>query len=343
MHGRTIIKILRAIDLLAGPRGATVAQLEAELGISRRSVYRLFDTLDELGFPRYDEEVPGEREKRWRLQEDYLQKLPNLRIPDVRLNPREVMVLSLLLSADRVLAGTTVEAVIRSIRDKISSVMPGELLTAAQLDRLDSLFVAGPIHPAAYGNKEAVIEAAMDAIVERAECEVVYESLSDGRTRTYLVHPLRMFHHDGGLYLFVNIPKHQAIRILALDRITALTPTGSWFTEPASFNPEEILANTFDLTLDDPVEVTLRFTPAGARRVRGRRWAARQALTEHEDGGVLLRMTTSGSWDLLRWVLAFGGDAEVVEPAELRRMVHDASIAVRDAHTPRGTGAPSDE
>ncbi|TVR56919.1 MAG: WYL domain-containing transcriptional regulator [Spirochaetaceae bacterium] len=324
MHGRNIIKILRAIDLLSRPQGTTVTRLESELGVTRRSVYRLFETLDELGFPRFDEEVPGEKEKRWRLQEDYLHKLPNLRIPDMRLTGRELMVLHLLLASDRVFAGTAVEPLLCSIREKLASIMPGAYLSVAQSDRLESLFAAGTLHPALYHGKDEIIETLLDAVAERKVCTVRYEALGTGNEKSYLIHPLRLFQHDGGLYLFVQIPKHDSTRILSVERISEISISGETFVEPEPFDPDHILSHTFDLTLADPVTVTIRFTENAARRVRNRRWSATQQFHEHTDGSLTLEMTTSGSDDIVRWVLGFGGDAEIIKPAALRARIQEA-------------------
>ncbi len=325
MHGRHVIRILRAIDLLSRPQGITVSQLAGELGITRRSVYRLFETLDELGFPRYDDELPGEKEKRWRLQDDYLHKLPNLRIPDMRLTGRELMLLYLLLSSDRVFAGTAVEPVLSSIHEKLASIMPSSYLSAAQSDRLESLFAAGELHPTLYHGKDDIIETLLDAVSERKVCTVTYKALSTGSEKSYQIHPLRLFQHDGGLYLFVQIPKHTSIRILSVERISGLTSAGAIFAEPDSFDPDSILSHTFDLTLDDPVSVKIRFTENAARRVRNRRWSATQQFHEHPDGTLTLEMTTSGSDDVVRWVLAFAGEAEILEPSALRSRVRAAT------------------
>jgi predicted DNA-binding transcriptional regulator YafY len=89
-----------------------------------------------------------------------------------------------------------------------------------------------------------------------------------------------------------------------------------------------VLGHTFNLTLDDPVSVSIRFSPEGARRVRDRQWSATQTIEEHPGGTVVLSMETSGRDDVVAWVLSFGPDAEVLEPAELRKMVNERAEAI---------------
>lgn len=63
----------------------------------------------------------------------------------------------------------------------------------------------------------------------------------------------------------------------------------------------------FQCYMDDPVYVRIRLSAHQARYIRERRW---------EDGAVI-SSNTSGWWDVKRWVLSFGCEAEVLEPADL--------------------------
>jgi predicted DNA-binding transcriptional regulator YafY len=328
VHGKNLVKLLRAIDLLSRPGGASIKQLQHGLGISRRSVYRLFDILESLSFPLIDNDQPGGNEKLWSLEEGYLHRMPNLRIPDMKLTPRELLVLIFLLRQDRVIASTTVGKLVHSIRQKVSAIMPSEYLSVAQSDRLDSLFAAGTLHPTRYDGMEVIIDNLLEAVVERRVCTVSYRALSHGKTKTYDIHPLRLFQHDGALYVFVAIPEKRVVRILAVDRIVTTSVHDSTFDEPDLFDPEEILGHTFDLTLDDPVSVTIHFSPDAARRVRNRQWSATQSVEEQPDGSIVLTMETSGRDDVLSWVLSFGPDAEILEPDELRTNIKDRAEAL---------------
>ena len=317
VHGRNLIKILKAIDALSKPQGTTIKELQNLLGISRRSVYRLFETLAELQFPIYDDERSGEKEKRWHLEENYLHHLPNLRLPDMKLTPREQLVLFFLLSQDRVFTNTAVGELLSSVRQKLSMLMPTDYLSAAQFDRLESIFVSAPRHPKDYSETEEILDNLLEAVIERTVCSITYTALSHGQAKTYLIHPLRLFEHDEGLFLFAFLPSPEVIRILAVERINELSLLEQHFEEPSDFNPEELLESTFDLTLGDPVNVTVQFSPEAARRVRGRTWSARQNITEHEDGSLTLSMETSGKQDVLRWILSFGSEAKIAAPPEL--------------------------
>jgi proteasome accessory factor B len=246
----------------------------------------------------------------------------------MRLTFREQLVLYFLLSQDRVFTDTAVGELLSSVRQKLSMLMPTEYLSVAQSDRLESIFVSGSRHPKNYSESEETIDKLLEAIVERTACTVNYTALSHGETKTYQINPLRLFGHDGGLFLFAHLPSPDVIRILAVDRIESLILLDEHFEESKDFNPEELLETSFDLTLGDPVSITVKFSPEASRRVRGRRWSKDQQITEHDDGSLTLYMRTSGKQDVLRWVLSFADQAEILDPPELRKELKSLMVSL---------------
>ena len=46
----------------------------------------------------------------------------------------------------------------------------------------------------------------------------------------------------------------------------------------------------------------------------------------HPDGSITLTLSTSGSRDLLRWLLSFGSGAEIISPPSLRDALRDEAL-----------------
>ena len=65
----------------------------------------------------------------------------------------------------------------------------------------------------------------------------------------------------------------------------------------------------------------MRFSREVAPYITERTWAPNQTITENEDASVLLEMETLGWLDVKRWVLSYGAQAEVLEPAVMRQEV----------------------
>jgi predicted DNA-binding transcriptional regulator YafY len=55
MRGSNLRKFLKALDLLSKPEGVTIDELQKELEIDRRSVYRQIEFIESLDFPIYDD------------------------------------------------------------------------------------------------------------------------------------------------------------------------------------------------------------------------------------------------------------------------------------------------
>ena len=318
MNGRNLVKLIKAVSLISRPQGASVRELEEALSISRRSVYRLRNTLEDLNIRPYPDKRPGEREDRWYLEPEYLQNFSTLRLPEVTLTQKEALLLLLLLSNNRQFQGTELESLLTSIHHKLSALMPAAFLSSSQGESIDSLFAATPLHYSSLKGKEEILDTLLSAISRRHACTVSYTALSHGTSKTYTIHPLKLFQHEGSLFLFVYIPQANRIRILALERIGSLTPHDEHFTAPEDFAPEELLATSFDLSTEEPITVRIFFNPEAARRIRGKRWSANQKIEEHEDGSLTLTMEASGTHDILRWVLSFADQARIIEPAELK-------------------------
>lgn len=70
----------------------------------------------------------------------------------------------------------------------------------------------------------------------------------------------------------------------------------------------------------------MRFTGVAARLIGERVWHATQKLTLDPDG-LILEMRAGLSPDLQQWLLGWGGEAEVLEPQELRNAVARAAAA----------------
>jgi predicted DNA-binding transcriptional regulator YafY len=157
-----------------------------------------------------------------------------------------------------------------------------------------------------------------DAILKQKICMVSYFSFYDETEKQYLIEPLHFFESNGGMYIFVRVPKHNSIRTLAVERIQKLDKSEETFAYPENFDPEKLLEASFDIIYDDPVSVRLWVSPGQAKYIRERRFFQNQAIVENKDGSLILEIETSGWDDLKRWVMSLGSEAVVLEPKTLK-------------------------
>ena len=333
MFEKNLVKILKAVDLIARPSGCTIKEIESEIGISRRSVYRLLETLQELNFPIYDEKIPYSREKRWKFEEGYLKKLPNIDMPQIKFTPKEIIILHYLMHKSATLKGTQFEDIIKAIYEKLGILISHKQLEKFSFEKLESLFITSEKLTKDYSGKEDIIDCLMDAIIEQKTCVVTYHAFSTDEKKEFRIDPLKIFEHQGGLYIFVNVTRFNSIRILAIERIQEINLLNENFEYPENFNPEELLDSAFQITFDDPIEAKIWFSKDQARYIEERKWSQEQHIEKQDGGSIILTIKTSGIFDLKKWVLSFGADAKVIQPRSLRKKIFKEMSIIKKYYT----------
>ena len=318
---RHLVKILKAVEILARPGGATMDELREGLDVDRRTAYRLRDTLEELNFPIFEDSTGLDGRKRFRFDDGYLRKLPNLHIPDINLSLSEVIALYFIRGNACLFKGTDIERNIEAAFTKLDAFMPERM--ADQVDRIKTLIVTTSHFSKDYSEKQDVIDILTDAIFRQETCCVQYHSFHDDQTKSFRIDPLHFFERDGGLYLFVRATKYGHIRVLAVERIISIESTKETFIAPEDFDAETLLKGAFGIIYDDPITVKLRFSPDTARYIKERKWAEGQTFSNQPDGSVILEMSTSGWFEVKRWILSFGPRAELLEPLEMREEIKE--------------------
>jgi len=318
---RHLVKVLKAVEILSKPGGATMDELRKGLDVDRRTSYRIKDTLEELNFPLYEDTSALDGRKRYRFMDSYLKKLPNLSVPELKLSLSELIALYFIRGNRKMFSGTDIEHNIDAAFMKLDAFMPEGL--ADKLEQVKTLFVPSSKFTKDYSEKEEIIEQLTDAIFRQQTCTVEYHSFHDDKTKDFKIDPLRFFERDGGLYLFVRTTKYKDIRVLAVERINNLTMTEETFPQPENFDPDTLLENAFSIVYDEPVEVKIRFSAEVARYIRERRWAKDQKISEGPDDSIVLELKTSGWFDVKKWILSFGAKAAVLEPENLRKEILD--------------------
>ena len=171
------------------------------------------------------------------------------------------------------------------------------------------------------------IDAALDApealapltrgILERREVSFDYASPGHAPERRR-VRPYELLSHRGQWYLQGYDHVRQADRLFRVDRMDALALTDATFEPPADAHarvPNPARGRT---------EVRVRFSRIAAPYVRERFGDAARLLA---DGSVEVHVAGDSERWLTQWVLSFGGEAEVLEPAWARQAVARAARA----------------
>ncbi|MGA2546505.1 MAG: WYL domain-containing protein [Rectinemataceae bacterium] len=300
--------------------------MQDKLSISRRSVYRLLEALDELGYPYYNKNE-GQRESCFKLVE----RGENLRWwlppPSLSFDLEDRVVLDYLFASNEVSQG--LEEPIARLRKKLALIgasvgyslepkMSGAGGNAKDRKVLRRADVVGK-HIGEAGR--AALTILFEAAEKRRVCVVSYAAMETGEVKTYRIHPLTLFDSDGGLYVFVEVPRFGSIRILAVERIHEIEATDDYFSPPKGFDAEKRLSDPFGIILDAAFKARIRFSEEQAPYIAERDWQGLSTLATEADGSLIFEIETASAFGLKRWVMSFGPDAEVLEPDWLREEV----------------------
>jgi proteasome accessory factor C len=170
----------------------------------------------------------------------------------------------------------------------------------------------------------AVADLARRAMEERRLLSILYAGEHDRAGTPRSVEPHQIVFAEGRAYIVAWCRKSAGWRNFRADRvIDAMLEQGS-FRPRADFVPFGDGEAVFRAEPDAVDEVTVRFSPAIARWLAERHPDAKR----QSDGSVVVTFRVADPGWLVRHVLQYGADAEVLAPAEYREAVRRA-VAVK--------------
>jgi predicted DNA-binding transcriptional regulator YafY len=301
---------LRAMLDAAG--GVSIYDVAERLGVNPRTALRYVQALLRAGEPLY-EELVGKR-KVWRL-------MPTAGRQSITLTTAQMVALFLSRRVFDFLAGTGFQEDLDDVVAKLEATLRRTDVAAVRhLDR--KVFDVNEARHLYEGRIDDVNDI-MTALLREERLRVTHEGVSGGR-KTFVLEPLTLVVYKKGLYLAGRSDGHGgALRTFALDGFREVEwLRGQRFDYPEAYRPEQLTEGAFGLIRGaEAARVRIRFDAQVERYVQRRLWHPTQRFGKLPGGGVELTMNVRGTVEVVSWVLGFGGTAEVLEPAGLRREV----------------------
>jgi proteasome accessory factor B len=170
-----------------------------------------------------------------------------------------------------------------------------------------------------------IFDALAKAVAQRQQLKLFYRKPGQP-TEPRLVDAYHLANINGEWYLFAYDHVREDLRTFVPARIQSVQPTGKTFERPQKFSLEKRLRDSFGVHAGEgDFEVVIRFNPCAADYIREKKWHPSQRLRDLEAGGAELKMKLSSLAEVQRWVLSWGGDAEVLKPKELVEAVRAAA------------------
>lgn len=308
-------------DLIRRDRYPSVRELAGHFEVSERTVYRDIDFMRTmLGYP-----IEFSRTRR-----GYFYSGPAPALPGIVLTEGELFSVFI---AQKVLAqyrGTPYEAALRSAFDKIRAALTDEV--ELYLDEWDEkiTFSAG----GSPGIEPGVFAALQEALHCGFTVRMLYYAAYRDEESWRAVDPYFLFNVEGDWYLVGYCHLRDQLRTFVPSRIREIELTEEVFNRPKDFALSDYLRDCLrvEVTGQVPKTVRIKFSAHQARYIRERDWHSSQAVEELDGGGVVLTLTVSGESELIRWLLSYGADAELLDPPELRDRVAGITRAMAAAY-----------
>ena len=324
-RGNQLTRQWRLLQLLDRPAGVAVDDAARELQCAVRTVWRDLQVLQAAGFPIYDERQPDGPRSVWRIDAAFKQRLP------LKLTLAELA--ALLMSRDLLTSqgpGVLGPAIAAAV-EKIGSVLSKDAL--GLIDRMRDTMGVRAMRVRAIGAKLQApaaphVAAIQEALMERRRRRLRYYSMSRDEVTDRRVDPYHLTLHAGGFYLVGHCHLRQAVRIFAVERIREREPLAARFLRPETFDAEKYLEGAWGIIRGDIVTVKVAFARSLARYIRDRLWHPTQRFHDLDGGRLQMTLRVADTLEVRRWILGFGSEAEVLEPAALREALRQDAEAL---------------
>lgn len=316
-------RLFRLVMILQADRFPNARELAERCEVSRRTIFRDFEQLAEAGFPVwYRSDRQGYQLSRGTIP------------PPTDLGESET--LALLVMARQQAWGNGLGFLSHAWCGavKLVQALPAEVrervLSAAEPFRVET--------PAGGGDpdRKEVQETILSALSQMRQVRVWYRRTDDGAEECTKFSLYRLTLHDRHWFMVGRSSLHRKVVVIGVPWVQKLVLTGDGYTIPPRFNLERFLGQAWGVDRA-PVRyrVLLRFSPKVVPELNDKVWHRTQRKVHHADGHVDLHFIVDGVEELLRWVLGFGDQVEVLEPAELKRRVFEVATALARRHRPR--------
>jgi predicted DNA-binding transcriptional regulator YafY len=321
LFGRApLSRLLRLVLVLQSGRAPNAKALGEVCEVSPRTIYRDLELLAGAGVPvSYSHERQG-----YQLARGFF-------LPPTKLEETEVFALLVMAYQWSAQNGLGLHRHAREgalkLVQSLSSETRARILTSAAAFRE---------RPDAFEPTKArriVEEALIAALARQHQVRLWYR---DPVTLTVLSTKFSLYRvllHDGAWFLIGRSSIRRRIEIVRLDAVLQIEPTEDRSSVPPRFQLERFLGLAWGVD-SHPVrhQVWLRFSPKISQEISGRVWHRKQRLVEQADGHLDFHVTVDGIDGIVRWVLGFGSEVEVLAPQELRRIVLDTALRVAARH-----------
>ena len=311
-------RLFALILLLQNRPSLTSRDLAEHFGVSRRTIFRDLRALSESGVPLTYADQGG-----YEILEGY-------QLPPLMLSARQAATLLVGAEFMKLQSDASLRKEADEVALKIRSVLPNQI--REYIDRLNERTVLDPY----WLHEQPTVEEGegswydlSEAVAQRRSVIMQYYTQSRDKLTKRKVDPLGLVYYTDHWNLIAYDHLRDDIRNFLLDNIRSMFVLSEKFTPPEGFDLEEHLKERGENPQN--VRIVVRF----AAQIY--RWARPSIPAEIEeerqrDNAVDVTFYFENLTYVARWLLRFGAQAQVLEPAALRERVREEALELARLH-----------
>lgn len=294
-------RMLNILNLLRSRKNLNAAALAQECGVTERSIYRDIIALSEANVPIYYDHG-------YKLASDNF-------LPPLNFTYDEYHALQLALESSPLNRISKYSEILHRIRAKVDSNLPASVRekkrTAVQTTRIE-------LGAAEKRSKAERFFGVIEEAVASNRCiEVEYDSITSGIS-TRVIEPYFVVFRGRAFYVVAYCRLRQDFRTFRIDQVLRVRLLEDSFVPRKDISAESYFDGSWQVFSGEPIEVEVRFSGTAARIVASRSHHPNERVECLAGGDVLYRITVRGGEEIQRWILAFGEEAVIISPEELR-------------------------
>jgi predicted DNA-binding transcriptional regulator YafY len=175
---------------------------------------------------------------------------------------------------------------------------------------------------------DTLFQRVVSALVARKQIEVVSRDRHTSARTQRMLSPQRIVCYRDNWYVDAWCHLREALRTFSLDTLSNAHVSNHAATEMDGATLDEQLGASYGIFSGTATHTaTLRFDSRVAGWIANEQWHPRQTLFTRPSGEVELTFPFGNATELVRDILKWGPDVEVIAPATLREQVGDAAKA----------------
>lgn len=190
-------------------------------------------------------------------------------------------------------------------------------------DWLNKVAVVQPNQPLLPATIDSDVQAHLqEALLRDLQVNIRYRRRGETTDTEYQAHPLGLVQRGSVLYLVCTLFDYQDIRLLTLHRMRKVDILDLAAKAPKGFRlADYIAAGHLGFGSGKPIKLHLRFHNGAGDHLWDTPLSSDQVITELPNGELEVKATVAEGPQLEWWILAFGENVQVIEPANLQEEI----------------------